>query len=102
MTFDSEGHICDHCGLRIERTGGHDWMGPLPEPGQPQQHFHLSREFPGCRIAGGADPMPGELEAAVARELATFYTKSGSISEPMASASPAHVARTISILMGWK
>jgi hypothetical protein len=102
VTFDGKNHTCDHCGLMIERTGGHDWMGPISEPGHIQRHYHLSRDFPECRIAGGIDPMPGELESLVAKKLASLYTKSGDISEPMIQVSPAHMAFAISVFMGWK
>lgn len=47
-------YLCAHCGRPIEPTGGHDWIGPVPEPGEPQKRYHLSTEFPDCRRAGGA------------------------------------------------
>lgn len=48
------GHACAHCGQPIEPTGGHDWTGPIPEPGEPQKRYHLSTDFPDCRRASGA------------------------------------------------
>lgn len=48
-------YICAHCGRPIEPTGsGHDWIGPVPEPGKPQKRYHLSPDFPDCRRASGA------------------------------------------------
>jgi hypothetical protein len=47
-------HRCAHCGGVIEPTGGHDWIGPLPEPGEPQKRYHLSPASPDCRRAPGA------------------------------------------------
>ncbi|MEV4454488.1 hypothetical protein [Microbispora sp. NPDC049633] len=44
---------CAHCGQVIEGDG-HTWIGPLPEPGQPQLKYHLSPAFPDCRRASGA------------------------------------------------
>lgn len=61
VSFDGERHTCDHCGLVIEKTGGHDWIGPIPEPGETRRHYHLAREFPECRMVGGADRMPDEV-----------------------------------------
>lgn len=48
------GPVCAHCGQIIEPTGGHDWIGPIPEPGEPQKRYHLSTDFPDCRRASGA------------------------------------------------
>lgn len=48
------GPVCAHCGQPIEPTGGHDWIGPIPEPGEPQKRYHLSTDFPECRLASGA------------------------------------------------
>lgn len=45
---------CAHCGGVIEPTGGHDWIGPVPAPGEPQKRYHLSVDFPDCRRASGA------------------------------------------------
>lgn len=61
MSFDGVRHTCDHCGKVIEKTAsGHDWIGPLAAPGEKQRHYHLSPEYPQCRIVGGAVPMPWE------------------------------------------
>jgi hypothetical protein len=54
------GHACAHCGQPIEPTGGHDWIGPIPEPGEPQKRYHLSTDFPDCRRASGAWTKDGE------------------------------------------
>lgn len=50
----SEVFTCAHCGEPIESTCGHDWVGPVPEPGKPQKRYHLSVDFPECRRASGA------------------------------------------------
>lgn len=63
MTMREGRVICDHCGEEIPVAPyRHTWIGPLPEPGQPQRHYHLAVDYPQCRMVGGADPMPGELE----------------------------------------
>lgn len=53
-------HRCAHCGQPIESTGGHDWIGPVPQPGEPQKRYHLSTDFPECRRASGACGDGGE------------------------------------------
>ncbi|MFE0651378.1 hypothetical protein ACFVZH_22595 [Streptomyces sp. NPDC059534] len=49
--------ICAHCGEPIPvDPNGHTWHGPFPAPGQPEctvPRYHLGREFPECRKAGG-------------------------------------------------
>lgn len=45
---------CEHCSGVIEPTGGHDWVGPIPGPGERQKRYHLSLKFPECRAASGA------------------------------------------------
>lgn len=49
---------CAHCGGVIEPTGGHDWIGPVPEPGERQKRYHVSPAFPDCRRASGACGTP--------------------------------------------
>jgi hypothetical protein len=90
MTFTGKLHVCDGCGEVIEKTGGYDWMGPNPEPGQPQRHYHISRDFPACRVLSGADGENGlllrrgpaqldlnEIENRVMLALARRYTVPG-------------------------
>lgn len=90
MAFTGTAHICDGCGEIIEKTGGYDWMGPAPEPGQPQKHYHVSRDFPACRVLSGAEGDSGlfvprgpvqldlnEIEARVMLALARRYTAPG-------------------------
>jgi hypothetical protein len=52
--------ICDHCGEPIPTgTGLNTWHGPIPKPGQPEctvPRYHLGREYPECRAAGGEQP----------------------------------------------
>lgn len=55
MTFDGVTHTCDCCGRVIEKSGGYDWAGPVPAPGEEPQHFHISREFPQCRARAEID-----------------------------------------------
>ncbi|WP_086559904.1 hypothetical protein [Streptomyces africanus] len=45
---------CAHCGGVIEPTGGHDWIGPVSTPDEPQKRYHLHPDFPDCRRASGA------------------------------------------------
>lgn len=62
MTMREGRIICDHCGEEIpQKEYQHTWIGPMPEPGERQRHYHLAREYPQCRMVGGADPMPGEV-----------------------------------------
>jgi hypothetical protein len=49
--------ICAHCGQPIPvDPNGWTWHGPVPLPGQPNctvPRYHLGREYPECRKAGG-------------------------------------------------
>ena len=51
---DEPPYRCAHCGGVIESTGGHDWIGPGPAPGETQKRYHFSPAFPDCRRASGA------------------------------------------------
>lgn len=78
MTFDGTQYVCDHCEEVIEPTGGYDWMGGAPAPGEPQQHFHFSRKFPECRARSGADGDAGlPLEDRITLALAESFTAPG-------------------------
>jgi hypothetical protein len=50
--------ICAHCGEPIPVSNTHTWHGPVPAPGQPEctvPRYHLGRDYPECRVAGGND-----------------------------------------------
>jgi hypothetical protein len=66
VTFDGTSHICDNCGEVIEKTGGYDWAGGVPGPGEMAQHFHISREFPECRARSGID---GDADLTLAERI---------------------------------
>lgn len=60
MTRRGDILICDHCGEEIPQTRHrHTWVGPIPQPGEEPQHFHLDTTYPQCRIAGGIEGPPG-------------------------------------------
>lgn len=53
--------ICDHCGDEIpQEEHRHTWVGPVPAPGELPLHYHLARQYPECRRAGGIDVDPPE------------------------------------------
>ncbi|WP_327710062.1 DUF6011 domain-containing protein [Streptomyces sp. NBC_00464] len=58
--IDSRPRACAHCGQPITSTGI-TWTGPMPTPGEDEYlvpRYHLSRDYPDCRRASGADPAP--------------------------------------------
>ncbi len=61
MTYHEGVVTCDHCGGEIPQIPfRHTWItGSVMEGGAPR-HYHLEREFPECRAAGGVGRMPGE------------------------------------------
>jgi hypothetical protein len=75
--------ICDNCGEEIPQSEHlHTWIGPVVAKGEAPRHYHLAREYPECRIVGGADPMPGELTAYIELKLAEKFTWPGLKDQP--------------------